>query len=361
MAPRGGKRGKPPGAGVTLDVQAPRPAGCQLAGRALLSAALSASNLATYIGGEGSPLHDELCAVPKPVRGRRTVRRQAKKSPIRLVSWDWPLLSVLMVRILFIGDIVGRPGRDIIASRVPHLRRKLDLDFVIANGENAAGGAGITGAIARTLLGLGIDALTLGDHVWDQRDWDGEIQSFDRVCRPANLPAACPGRDHLVLQKDGFRLAVFTLLGRTFIGMKGDDPFAAADRMLEQSVGAAAADAALVEIHAEATSEKMALGWYLDGRAAAVLGTHTHVPTADAEVRPKGTAYITDVGMTGPYRSVLGREIDPVVERFRTGMPQRFGVAEEDVRLAAVLVEYDPASRRATRCERVSVRQGGGD
>lgn len=265
-----------------------------------------------------------------------------------------------MIRILFIGDVVGRPGRDIIATRVPHLRNKLNLDFVVANGENAAGGAGITGAVAKTLLGLGIDAITLGDHVWDQRGWEEEIKAFDRVCRPANLPARCPGRDHLILKANGFRLAVFTLLGRSFIAMKGDDPFAGADAMVQRTVGSGAADAALVEIHAEATSEKIALGWHLDGRVAAVIGTHTHVPTADAEVRPGGTAYVTDVGMTGPYRGVLGREMAPVIDRFMTGMPQRFGVAEEDVRLSAVLVEYDPDARRATQCELVTVRQGGG-
>jgi 2',3'-cyclic-nucleotide 2'-phosphodiesterase len=266
-----------------------------------------------------------------------------------------------VIRILFIGDIVGRPGRDIVASRVARLRSKLNLDFVIANAENAAAGAGITGAIAKTLLGLGVDALTLGDHVWDQRGWDDEINSFERVCRPANLPSVCPGRDHVILEKGGFRLAVFTQLGRNFIGMKADDPFTGSEAMLRRTVGAGLADAALVEIHAEATSEKIALGWHLDGRAAAVLGTHTHVATADADVRPMGTAYLTDVGMTGPYRSVLGREIKPVIERFVTGMPQRFGVAEEDVRLSGALVHYDPVAKRATNCELLVVKQNSGE
>ncbi len=267
----------------------------------------------------------------------------------------------MAIRILFIGDIVGRPGRDIIASRLARLRSTLGADFVVANGENSAAGAGITGAIAKTLLGLGVDAITLGDHVWDQRGWDDEINGFERVCRPANLPSVCPGRDHVILERNGFRLAVFTMLGRNFIGMKADDPFAGADEMLKRTVGAGLADGALVEIHAEATSEKIALSWHLDGRAVAVLGTHTHVPTADAEVRPKGTAYLTDVGMTGPYRSVLGREIRPVIDRFITGMPQRFGVAEEDVRLSGALVEYDPETKRATRCELVVVRQNSSD
>lgn len=261
-----------------------------------------------------------------------------------------------VIRILFIGDVVGRPGRDKIATWLGRLREKHQLDFVIANGENAAAGAGITGAIARTLLELGVDAITLGDHVWDQRGWEHEITEFPTVCRPANLPAACPGRDHVILTKKGFRLAVFTVLGRTFLTMKAECPFRTADALLARTVGQDLADAALVEIHAEATSEKIALSWHLDGRVAAVLGTHTHVPTADAEVRPGGTAFISDVGMTGPYRSVLGREIEPVVGRFLDGMPRRFGVAEDDVRLSGVLVDYNEQARRATRCELLVVK-----
>ena len=261
-----------------------------------------------------------------------------------------------VIRILFIGDIVGRPGRDKIAAWLLRLREKRKLDFVVANGENAAAGAGITGSIARTLLQQGVDAITLGDHVWDQRGWEHEIDDFEKVCRPANLPESCPGRDHVILTKGDFRLAVFTVLGRTFVNMKGECPFLAADEMLAKTVTAGLADAALVEIHAEATSEKIALGWHLDGRAAAVLGTHTHVPTADAEVRPAGTAFITDVGMTGPYRGVLGREIEPVVGRFLDGMPRRFGVASEDVRLSGALIDYDPVAKKATRCELLIVK-----
>lgn len=278
----------------------------------------------------------------------------------RFGFWDWFVRptnqSGGVIRILFIGDIVGRPGRDKIAAWAGRLREKHKLDFVIANGENAAAGAGITGAIAKTLLGQGIDAITLGDHVWDQRGWEHEIDDFDRVCRPANLPAACPGREHLVLEKNGFRLAVFTVLGRTYLNMKGECPFHTADRKLGETVGAGAADAALVEIHAEATSEKIALSWHLDGRALGVFGTHTHVPTADTEIRPQGTAYISDVGMTGPYHGVLGRQVEPVVGRFLDGMPRRFGVADEDVRLCGVLAEYDPGQKRCTKCERIEVR-----
>jgi metallophosphoesterase (TIGR00282 family) len=259
-----------------------------------------------------------------------------------------------MPKLLFIGDIVGRPGREIVAARLPKLRREMGLDFVVANAENAAAGAGITGALARSLFETGIDAITLGDHVWDQRGWEAEISQFDRVCRPANLPESCPGRDHVVLEAGGFRLAVFTVLGRQYVGLKADCPFLCADRMLERL--RALADAIVVEIHAEATSEKQALGWHLDGRAAAILGTHTHVPTADAAVLPRGSAFICDVGMTGPYASVLGREVKPVVSKFLDGMPRRFEVATGDVRLSGALVTLEASGRLAERIELVTIR-----
>ena len=218
-----------------------------------------------------------------------------------------------MLKLLFIGDIVGRPGREIVLNKLPRLRVERGVDFVIANSENAAAGAGITGSIARSLLEGGVDAITLGDHVWDQRGWESEITEIERVCRPANLPRSNPGWDHLIIEARGFRVAVFTVLGRSFMNTKADCPFLTADRMIDQLK--AQADAIIVEIHAEATSEKLALGWYLDGRVTAVLGTHTHVPTADAAVLPKGTAFIADVGMTGPYASVLGRDINALPRR----------------------------------------------
>lgn len=260
-----------------------------------------------------------------------------------------------MLNLLFIGDIVGQPGRDFIADRLPRLRKEQNLDFVIANAENSAAGAGITGRIAKSLLESGVDAITLGDHVWDQRGWETEIAQIDRVCRPANLPAACPGWDHLVIENRGFRLAVFTVLGRQYLGMKAECPFHCADRMIERL--RPQADAIMVEIHAEATSEKLALGWYLDGRVTAVLGTHTHVPTADARVLPKGTAFICDVGMTGPYASVLGREIEPVVSKFLDGMPRRFEVATGDVRISAALVTISASTTRAEKIELLTVRK----
>ena len=261
----------------------------------------------------------------------------------------------VMIKVLFIGDIVGRPGREIVAEQVPLLRAERGLDLVIANGENSAGGSGITGTIARALLGVGVDAITLGDHVWDQRGWETEITQIDRVCRPANLPASCPGWDHLIIEARGFRVGVFTVLGRDFMGMKADNPFLCADRMIAQLRGQC--EAIIVEVHAEATSEKQALGWYLDGRVEAVLGTHTHVPTADATLLPKGTVFMCDVGMTGPYASVIGREVQPVIDRFLDGMPRRFEIAEGDVRLSGALMEIDPADRRATKCELLTVRR----
>ena len=264
-----------------------------------------------------------------------------------------------MITLLFIGDIVGRPGREIVLSQVPALRRQHGLDFVIANAENAAAGAGITGSIARTLLSGGVDVITLGDHVWDQKGFETEIVDLERVCRPANLPAACPGRIQVVVEKDGFRLAVFTVLGRQFMGMKAECPFLTADALIHDCRQQGRADGFFVECHAEATSEKQALGWHLDGRAVAVIGTHTHVATADFAVLPKGTAFGCDAGMTGSHASVLGREIAPAVARFLDGMPRRLEVAEKDVRLSGVIVAYDPSTGRATRCERIQLRAEG--
>lgn len=257
------------------------------------------------------------------------------------------------MRLLFIGDIVGKPGREIVAALVPKLRTERTIDFVIANGENAAAGAGITGSLCRVLLEAGVDAVTLGDHVWDQKGFENELPALDRVCRPANLPAGCPGRDHLILEKNGFRLLVFTVLGRTFMGAKGECPFLCADALLQKLTGQF--DGVLAEIHAEATSEKQAFGWHLDGRVTAVLGTHTHVATADASLLRQQTAFMCDVGMTGPHESVLGREIAPVVGRFLDGLPRRFEVATGDNRLSAALVDFG-STGRAEKIEWLSLK-----
>jgi len=256
-----------------------------------------------------------------------------------------------MPKILFLGDIVGRPGRDAVRARVQALRAERGFDLVIANGENAAAGAGLTAIIAKELLDAGVDALTLGDHVWDQRNFDAEIGGLERVCRPANLPTQCPGRTHLIVTAaGGFRLGVFTVLGRNFMNMKGECPFATADKILREH--GKEADAWIVEAHMEATSEKVALGWYLDGRCAAVLGSHTHIPTADTTLRPRGTAYQSDLGMSGPYASVIGRNVQTAIARFLDGIPRKSEVAEGDVRLCGCVVEIESATGLAVKAER---------
>lgn len=255
-----------------------------------------------------------------------------------------------MPRLLFIGDIVGRPGRTLILQDLEKIKQARSIDIVIANAENAAGGNGLTGTIAKDLYAAGVDAITLGDHVWDQKAFVVEIESLPYVCRPANLPNASPGRPFVVVEKNGFSLAVCTLLGRQFMyALKGDCPFAVADHMLDTL--RPLAKAIVVEIHAEATSEKIALGWYLDGRVSAVLGTHTHVPTADLHILPQGTAYQTDLGMSGPYDSVLGREKAPVIQKFKTGLPQAFEVAKNDVKIKGAIVDLDAATGKALHVE----------
>jgi 2',3'-cyclic-nucleotide 2'-phosphodiesterase len=240
-------------------------------------------------------------------------------------------------KILFIGDIVGKPGRQIVKQHLPAFIRKHNVDFVIANGENAASGAGISRKLAEEIHQCGVDGITLGDHVWDQQGFEDEIEDIPFLCRPANLSPLCPGRPYLLLEKQGFRLAVLTLLGQVFMKIQAASPLETIDALLPELKFQA--DAVLVEIHAEATSEKVALGFYLDGKVSMVVGTHTHIPTADAGLLPMGTAYQTDAGMTGPYHSVLGREIEPVIERMRDGMPRRFPVASDNVQLCGCLVE----------------------
>lgn len=253
-----------------------------------------------------------------------------------------------MPKILFLGDVVGSAGRDAVRTLTPALRAGLGLDLVVVNAENAAAGSGLTRALALELLAPGgPDALTLGDHVWDQKNFDRELPGLERVCRPANLPAAQPGRDRLtVTSASGFRLLIFTVLGRTFMGPRADCPFLTADRILAEEAGRF--DGALVEVHAETTSEKIALGHHLAGRASLVVGTHTHVPTADVTVLAGGTAYQTDAGMCGPYDGVIGREKGPVIARFIDGMPRPMPVAAGDVRLAGILVTLDDTGRALT-------------
>jgi metallophosphoesterase (TIGR00282 family) len=243
------------------------------------------------------------------------------------------------MRVLFVGDIVGKPGRTILKQQVPLLVRQHAIDFVVANGENAASGAGITKSIAAEILASGVNGITLGDHVWDQKDFVNEIGQIESLCRPANLPRICPGKPYLILESQGKRLAVITVLGQVFMKIQAQSPLETLESLLPELKKHA--DAILVEVHAETTSEKVALGYFLDGKVAAVIGTHTHIPTADAKILPRGTGYLTDAGMTGPYHSVLGREIQPVIDRMRDGMPRRFPVASGEVKLCGCIMEFN--------------------
>lgn len=259
------------------------------------------------------------------------------------------------MRILFIGDVVGLPGRRIVRSGLRALREKHRPDLVVANAENCAGGSGLTPTTADDLLRAGCDLLTTGNHVWDRGEIAPFLDSHDRVLRPINYPPRTPGRGScLVASRDGSRVAVINVMGRVFMPAV-DDPFRAIDAALRDLAGKATI--VLVDFHAEATSEKIALGWYVDGRVSALVGTHTHVATADERVLPGGTAYITDVGMTGPHDSVIGVEKDEVLEKFLTSRPIRFSTAKDDVRLAAVLIEVSPASGRAASIRRLELRE----
>lgn len=263
------------------------------------------------------------------------------------------------MRILLIGDIVGKPGRQIVQRALPGFIREQQLDFVIANAENAAGGSGCTPAIYEELRKAGVDCLTLGDHIYRRREVMGLLADSPHVVKPANFPPAAPGREWTVLPaRNGVPVGVVSLLGRVFM-RPVDCPWNAADRVLD----ALPADVRtiVVDFHAEATSDKQLMGRYLDGRVSAVLGTHTHVPTADSEIFPGGTAFQCDVGMTGPYESILGRRIDRVLETTRTFNPTEFEVALGDPRLSGSIVDVDPATGRATAIERVCLRQADAD
>jgi metallophosphoesterase (TIGR00282 family) len=240
------------------------------------------------------------------------------------------------VRVLFIGDIVGRPGRAGLAAAMPELRERHSPDLVIANGENSAGGLGITEKTAAEILEMGVDVITTGNHVYRHRDAYEFLDRTERVVRPANYPVGNPGRGATTVRAGAMRVAVLNLSGAVLLRV-ARSPFAEADAQLARLD--AEADAVVVDFHAEVTSEKVAMGWHLDGRAAACLGTHTHVPTADARVLPGGTAFISDVGMTGSRAGVIGVRRDQALESFRTQMPVKFDTAEDDLWVNAVLVE----------------------
>jgi metallophosphoesterase (TIGR00282 family) len=261
------------------------------------------------------------------------------------------------MRILFIGDIVGRPGVCFVKDAVPLLRRAEGLDFVIANAENASGGTGLLPSAYRQLREAGIDLVTLGDHIYKKQDIIPVLEKDERTCKPANFPPNAPGREFaLASAADGTPVAAISLLGRTYM-RNIDCPFRAADRVLEQLRDRA--KAVFVDMHAETTADKYLMGHYLKGRVTAVLGTHTHVQTADEQILPGGTAFICDVGMTGPHDSILGRRIDRVLHTTITFGPSAFDVAEGDVRLGGAIVDVDAASGKATAIRRVMLDEAG--
>ena len=257
-----------------------------------------------------------------------------------------------VVRSLLIGDIIGKPGRTAVRYALPELCSEFDIDLVVANGENVAAGMGLTPALAEELLGMGIDVITSGNHIWDKREIYDYLEGDRPVLRPLNYPHDSPGRGWLVHRlPDGSEVAVINLMGRVYMNQL-DSPFAAADALLD---GAAEPlpPVRLVDFHCEITSEKNAMGWYLDGRVSAVVGTHTHVPTADARLLPGGTAYVSDLGMTGPRDSIIGFSVETVLPRFLRHLPTRLEVGEGPVMLNAVVVEADRTSGRATAIEQV--------
>ena len=257
------------------------------------------------------------------------------------------------MRILFIGDIFGHPGRRIVKELLPTLVGEYGPDLVLANGENAAAGFGITPPLVEELLDTGIAVLTSGNHIWDKKEIYAYLNehSDGRLLRPANYPQGVPGHGlYLGKTRSGFDYAVLNLQGRIFMNPI-DCPFRAADEQLAKIP--AEVKLRIVDMHAEATSEKISMGWYLDGRVTAVLGTHTHIPTADETILPRGAAYITDLGMTGPYDSVIGIDKQPVIQKFLNQLPIRFEVAKGDVRLHAVLIEADPLTGRAESIQRI--------
>jgi len=258
-----------------------------------------------------------------------------------------------VIRILFLGDVVGEPGRSTVIEQLPVLKQREEIDFIVVNGENAAGGKGITPKIAIDLLRAGAAVITTGDHVWDQKEIIDHFPTEPRLLRPLNYPADTPGQGSVVLETDKGRVAVMQAQGRTFMQPPLDNPFTLAEVEAER-LRAAGVGPILMDFHAETTSEKIAMGRLLDGKVSAVIGTHTHVQTADERILPGGTGYLTDAGMCGPEESVLGRNIESVVWRFKSNMPTRFPIAEGPVRICGVILDIDAESGRCLGIRRVS-------
>jgi 2',3'-cyclic-nucleotide 2'-phosphodiesterase len=257
-----------------------------------------------------------------------------------------------MLRILFLGDVVGEPGRSAVIARLPELKQTLAFDFVVINGENAAGGRGITPKITIDLLRAGVSVITTGDHIWDQKEVIPFIDTEPRLLRPINYPPGTPGAGAIVLETPKGKVGVINVQARTFMLPILDNPFPAVQAAVAQM--RAKTNVILVDAHGETTSERMALGRFLDGKVSAVIGTHTHVQTADEQIFPGGTAFLCDAGMCGPVNSILGRAIDPIVRRFISNVPAIFPVADGEVRLCGALIDVDEASGHALRIIRLN-------
>ena len=256
-----------------------------------------------------------------------------------------------MLRVLFLGDVVGEPGRSAVIAKLPELRQSLDLDFIIVNGENAAGGRGITGKITIDLLRAGASVITTGDHIWDQKDIIAFLSFEPRLLRPVNYPPGAPGNGFIVLETPKGKVGVLNVQARTFMQPILENPFRSAEDAIAQIQ--AETRVIIVDVHGETTSEKIAIGRYLDGKVSAVIGTHTHVQTADEQIFPGGTAFLCDAGMCGPVNSILGRAIEPIVTRFMSNLPATFPVASGEVRLRGALVDIDEKTGRAISIRRV--------
>src|SRR3989475_1583958 len=256
-----------------------------------------------------------------------------------------------MLTVLFLGDVVGEPGRNAVIARLPELKEQHKVDFIVVNGENAAGGRGITGKITIDLLRAGVSVVTTGDHVWDQKDILSFIDTEPRLLRPVNYPPGAPGSGSIVLETTKGKIGVIDVQCRTFMQPILENPFRAMDetvaKMREETANI------IVDVHGETTSEKIAMGRFLDGKVSAVIGTHTHVQTADEQILPGGTAFLCDAGMCGPVNSILGRTIEPIMNRFVSNMPASFPVASGEVRLRGALIEIDESTGRALRLTRV--------
>ncbi|MDP3142903.1 MAG: TIGR00282 family metallophosphoesterase [Candidatus Omnitrophota bacterium] len=256
------------------------------------------------------------------------------------------------MKILFIGDIVGNPGREAIAKLLPKIKQEFNIELTVANAENAAGGAGLTPQTADELFRLGCDVLTTGDHIWDRKEINEALESNSLLVRPANFPEGAPGRGWCIFKAPtGASVAVVNLEGRVFMRYQIDCPFKAVKKILEELKGQASI--ILVDMHAEATSEKMAMAHFLDGAVSAVVGTHTHIQTADEKILAGGSAYITDLGMTGPYDSVIGQRKEKIIERFISGLPTRFEVACDDVQLCGAVLDIDVKTGKANSIQRI--------